>query len=280
MMKGMSGLDLKIVGNKPTEKKFAYTSKDVILYALGIGAQIGELSYIYENYCEGLKVFPSYATVVSKNALPSLGKIDAPKFIHGEELIRLYEPFDPEGEITCTGQVTSIYDKEKAALINISFTGRKENDAKIFEVESAFFYLGAGGFGGERGPKAEDLKPPSCKTPDFSISYPTTKTQAALYRLSGDYNPLHIDPKAARYGGQERPILHGLCTYGFATRAILYGACNGDVSRFREFKARFTNVVYPGDILTTEGWKVEDRYIIQVRTESKVVLSNAYAIIK
>ncbi len=280
MVRKISGLNLEIVDEKPTEKVYSYTSKDVILYALGIGAQVEELPFIYEGYHNGLKVFPSYATVVSKTALPRMGEIDFPRFIHGEELIRLYEPFESRGEVKCNGQVKSIFDKEKAALVNVSFTGTNNKDIKIFEVESTFFYLGAGGFGGERGPKTEDLKPPEGKAPDFSISYPTAKTQAALYRLSGDYNPLHIDPEAAKHGGQECPILHGLCTYGFATRAILYGACDGDISRFKEFKARFTNVVYPGDTLTAEGWKEKDRYIIQVRVGQRIVLSNAYAIIK
>ncbi|TEU00245.1 MAG: MaoC family dehydratase, partial [Candidatus Stahlbacteria bacterium] len=103
--------------------------------------------------------------------------------------------------------------------------------------------------------------------------------QAALYRLSGDLNPLHIDPDLARAGGQEKPILHGLCTYGFTTRAIIHSLCNGDISRFKEFKVRFTNVVYPGESLTTEGWKDNGRYLIQVKTERAVVLSNAYVII-
>ncbi|MFX0009551.1 MAG: MaoC/PaaZ C-terminal domain-containing protein [Candidatus Hermodarchaeota archaeon] len=279
MAPNISGLDLEAVGKKPTEAVFTYTTKDVILYALGIGAQIEELPFIYEKYSTGLKVFPSYATIASKRAFPRMGQIDFPRFIHGEELIRLYEPFAPAGEIKSTGQVKSIYDKGKAALINVSFIGMKAAGSKIFEVESSFFYLGAGGFGGERGPKTEELKPPEGTPPDFSIHFPTTKIQAALYRLSGDYNPLHIDPEAAKHGGQERPILHGLCTYGFATRAILHGACGGNISRFKEFKARFTNVVYPGDTLTTEGWKDDDRYIIQVRVGNRIVLSNAYAII-
>ncbi|MCJ7647031.1 MAG: MaoC family dehydratase, partial [Candidatus Lokiarchaeota archaeon] len=114
----------------------------------------------------------------------------------------------------------------------------------------------------------------------FTVTYKTTENQAALYRLSGDLNPLHIDPKAAKMGGQEKPILHGLSTFGFATRAILHETCESDVSRFKEFRVRFANVVYPGEPLIIEGWKVNGRYIIQVRTERAVVLSNAYAIIE
>lgn len=275
----MSGLDFSIVGKKNPEKVFNYNSKDVILYAVGIGAQASELPFIYEGVSKGLKVFPSFATIVRHVAFPRLGNISFPKFIHGEELVRVHKPFSPQGQITCFSEVTSIYDKGKAAVINITFTGLSRDRTPLFEVESSFFYLGAGGFGGERGPKTESLAPPEDKTPDFSITYKTTENQAAIYRLNGDLNPLHIDPEAARFGGQEKPILHGLCTYGFATRAILYSLCDGDVSRFKEFKVRFTNVVYPGDSLTTEGWKDNGRYLIQVKTERAIVLSNAYVII-
>ncbi len=144
-----------------------------------------------------------------------------------------------------------------------------------------FFYLGGGGFGGESGPKENPVNPPEDKKPEFSISYNTSENQAALYRLNGDYNPLHIDPEfASRSGRFKGPILHGLCTYGFATRAIIYGACDGNVERLKEFKARFTHEVYPGETLTTEGWKDNDRYIIQVKTENSIVLGNAYAIVQ
>jgi acyl dehydratase len=101
--------------------------------------------------------------------------------------------------------------------------------------------------------------------------------QAALYRLNGDLNPLHLDPEFARGGGFDRPILHGLCTYGFAVRAIVKGPLDGDVDRLKSFKARFSSVVYPGDTLTTEGWQQDGRYIIQVRTERGVVMRNGVA---
>ena len=275
----MSGLDFSVVGKKNPEKIYKYTNKDVILYALGIGAQTSELQFLYEGVSGGLKVFPSFVAAPRYIAFPKLGKINFPKFIHGEELIRLHKPIPSQGEIICFSEVTSIYDKGKAALINVETTGLSKDRNPLFEIESAFFYLGAGGFGGDRGPKTEKIRPPEHTQPDFSVTYNTTENQAALFRLSGDLNPLHIDPDLARFGGQEKPILHGLCTYGFATRAILYSLCDGDISRFKEFKVRFTNVVYPGESLTTEGWKDNGRYLIQVKTERAVVLSNAYVII-
>jgi acyl dehydratase len=279
----MTDLDLGIVGKKTENITFKYNWKDVVLYALGIGAKIDDLRFLYEGYPGGLKVFPSYACIVAAAGLQlkRLGKIDYSHFVHGEQSIKFYEPFSPSGEIICQGEVNNIYDKGKAAVIHMTVTGHTSKNDHIFDTKWVFFYLGGGGFGGDPGPKTETINPPVDKKPDFSISYKTDETQAALYRLNGDYNPLHIDPDFAGKSGRFKgPILHGLCTYGFATRAIIYGACDGDVERLKEFKARFTHEVYPGETLTTEGWKDTDRYIIQVKTQSAVVLGNANALIE
>ncbi|MFX1453220.1 MAG: MaoC/PaaZ C-terminal domain-containing protein [Promethearchaeota archaeon] len=276
----MTELDLSVIGKK-TEIEFTYNWKDVVLYALGIGAQIEELQFLYEGYSKGLKVFPSYACIVASAGLQlrRLGKIDYSRFVHGEQLIKLYKPFSSSGDIICQGVVEKIFDKGKAAVIHMKVSGHT-NDEPIFDTKWVFFYLGGGGFGGDPGPKTESLTPPEGIDPDFSISYKTSENQAALYRLNGDFNPLHIDPQFASKSGRFKgPILHGLCTYGFATRAIVYKVCNGDVARLKEFKARFTSEVYPGETLTTEGWKDDERYIIQVRTERAIVLGNAYALV-
>ncbi|MFX0056798.1 MAG: MaoC/PaaZ C-terminal domain-containing protein [Candidatus Hodarchaeota archaeon] len=279
----MAKLDLNMVGKKTDEVIYKYNWKDVALYALGIGAQSNELEFIYEGYKGGIKVIPSYACIVAGSGLQlnKLGNIDFSHFVHGEQSIQLYKPFSPSGEIICQGEVTNIFDKVKAAVIHMNVSGHTKEGEKIFDTKWVFFYLGAGGFGGDSGPKSEPLNPPEGIEPDFIITYKTNENQAALYRLNGDLNPLHIDPEfASRSGRFKGPILHGLCTYGFATRAIVYGACNGEVNRLKEFKARFTSEVYPGEVLTTEGWRVEDRYLIQVRTDRTIVLSNAYAIVE
>jgi acyl dehydratase len=279
----LSGLNLDLIGKKTDEAVFKYSWKDVVLYALGIGAQPDELQFVYEGYPGGLKVFPSYACIVGSVGLQlrKLGKIELSHFVHGEQAIQLYKPFSTSGEIVCQGEVENIYDKGKAAVIHMKVSGRSKENELIFDTKWVFFYLGAGGFGGDPGPKTEPLNPPEGVKPDFSISYKTNENQAALYRLNADLNPLHIDPEiASRSGRFKGPILHGLCTYGYTTRAILYSLCNGDVSRFKEFKARFTSEVYPGETLTTEGWKDNGRYIIQVHTERAVVLGNAYAIVE
>ncbi|MFX1401974.1 MAG: MaoC/PaaZ C-terminal domain-containing protein [Promethearchaeota archaeon] len=279
----MTELNLEIIGKKFPEVTFGYNWKDVVLYALGIGAQVDELQFLYENYSGTLKVFPSYACIAGGAALQlnRLGKIDFSHFVHGEETIKLYKPFSTSGEIVCQAEVENIFDKGNAAVIHMKVSGNDKAGEPIFDTKWVFFYLGGGGFGGDPGPKTEPLTPPEGVEPDFSISYKTLENQAALYRLNGDLNPLHIDPEfASRSGRFKGPILHGLCTYGFATRAIIYGACDGDLKRFKEFKARFTSEVYPGETLTTEGWKVNERYIIQVRTERAIVLGNAYALLE
>ncbi len=279
----MTSLDLDIIGKETEERVRKYTWKDVILYNLGIGAQPDELKFVYERYPGGVQVFPSYACIVGGGGFPRFSKkgIDGARFIHGEQMIKLYKPFPSEGEIKVKGVCENMFDKGKAAVIHTRISGRTIEGEQIFDTKYVHFYIGEGGWGGDRGPKAETLDPPEGKDPNFSITYKTNINQAALYRLSGDYNPLHIDPTFAKRSGKfDRPILHGLCTYGHATRAIVYGLCEGDVSRFREFNARFTSEVYPGEALTTEGWKENGRYIIQVRSErGTVVLGNAYAII-
>ncbi len=274
-------IDLGLIGRKCGPIPFEYTWKDVVLYALSIGAQTTELPFIYENAEGGLKVFPSFATVMGIGLFAELVKdvkVDFSRFIHGEEAVRLHRAIPPGGKTFVEGEVTNIYDKGKGALIIWGLKVMTETGELLAEAEHGIFCMGAGGFGGDPGPKAEAFVAPEGTQPDFTASYYTPENQAALYRLNGDFNPLHLDPKFARLGGFPRPILHGLCTYGYAARAIVLNACDGDAARFKEFKARFSGVVYPGDTLVTEGWKGKGtRYLIRCRTGRGVVLSHAYA---
>jgi len=274
----MPEVDLSVIGKKTDPIVFQYSWKDVVLYALGVGVSADELSFVYENAPGGLKVLPSFCVVAAIKAYPYIGdNIEYSRFLHGEHMIRLSRPIPPEGKIIQVGEVTHIYDKGKGAVYNIQITGETEDGRHLYDIEWIAFYVGAGGFEGDPGPKAEILKPPENVDPDFSISYRVAENQAAIYRLSGDLNPLHLDPEAARRGGFDRPILHGLCTFGFATRAVVNGLVDGDVARLKEFRARFTDVVYPGDTLTTQGWKDKGQYIIQVKSERAVVMGNAVA---
>lgn len=277
----MSEPSLKsLIGLESDVKKVSHRWQDVVLYALGVGAQPDELSFLYEDVPGGLQVLPSYCVIPEYEAMRELEeRFDRSRMLHGEQRIRLFRPLPPEGTLSLVGKVENIFDKGKAAVIHSSVTGRGENGEKLFETLKVGFYRGGGGFGGDPGPKAERLDPPAGAEPDFTVSYPLPEGQAALYRLNGDYNPLHIDPEFARAAGFDRPILHGLCTFGYATRALVHGPCEGDASRLRELKARFSDVVYPGETLTTRGWNQDGRILLEVSTERGVVISNAYAVV-
>jgi acyl dehydratase len=273
-------LNLDIVGKKTDPLPFTYDTDKVILYALGIGAGVDELDFVYE---KNLKVFPTFAVIPGLPAFIPLmmnARLNMLAVLHGEQKIVLHGPMPTSGTIRTSGSCSSIYDKgEKGALINIEAESRDDKGQLLFENHVVIVDRSAGNFGGDRGPKAEKLDPPKGQAPDLHTEHVTSANQAALYRLSGDKNPLHIDPDFAKLGKLPRPILHGLCTFGFAGRAILHSLCGSDPARFKSFAVRFTGVVYPGDTIITEGWKVaEGRYIIQSRTQDgRVVLGNAVA---
>ena len=274
-------IDLALIGKKYGPVPFNYTWKDVVLYALSIGAQTDELQFIYESAEGGLRVFPSFITVMGTEVFAELFKdvnVDFSRFIHGEESVKLHRAIPPQGKTFVEGEITNIYDKVKGALIVWRLKVMTGAGDLLAEVEHGVFYVGAGGFGGDPGPKAEAFEPPERAQPDFTLSYYIPENQAAIYRLNGDLNPLHLDPRFAEMGGFTRPILHGLCTYGYATRAVLNGCCDGDAARFREFRARFSGVVYPGDTLVTEGWADKGSgYFVSCHTHRGIVLSHAYA---
>jgi len=192
----------------------------------------------------------------------------------------LHGPIPPSGRIVSTGKIESIYDKgDKGAVINVKVESKDPDGKLLFENTTVLFDRSGGNFGGDRGPKADKVAPPEGKDPDFHVEYVTSLDQALLYRLSGDKNPLHADPAFAKMAGFDKPILHGLCTFGHAGRAILHEACGSDPARLKSFSARFTGVVFPGDTIITEGWKIEDgRYAIKTTVQDgRVVLGGAVA---
>jgi acyl dehydratase len=271
---------LDLVGKASPPATYRYTAKDAILYALGVGARADELDYLFEK--NGPRVLPTFAVIPSFQSLVEITSnlgVPPETLLHGEQRIRLHRPLPPAGELSTVTEVKGIYDKGKGALILIEARTADERGEPLLDSWSSVFARGAGGFGGERGPEAHKADPPEGKPPDFSMREQTSPEQALLYRLSGDLNPLHASPEFARRGGFDRPILHGLCTYGFAGRAFLRHACGGDATRFRSFAARFAGVVYPGDALTTEGWQVEPgRWVLRTRTQDdRIVLANALA---
>jgi acyl dehydratase len=271
----MPSVDLSLIGKKSEPVVFEYTWKDVALYALGVGASSEELPFVYEGAPGGIKVLPSFCVVPAYKAFPDLGSdIEWSLMLHGEQSIRLSRPVPPEGKLVQVGEVAAIYDKGKGAVFHLKVTGRTEDGKHLYDASWAIFYLGAGGFGGDPGPREKPLDPPDGVEPDVTISSVVGENQAILYRLSGDLNPLHLDPEASKRGGFDRPILHGLCTYGYAVRSAINGVLGGDVTRFKNFKARFSRSVYPGDTLTTRCWVEEDRCLVNVSTEQGVVLKN------
>jgi acyl dehydratase len=278
------GLNFDLVGVPSAPRVHAYGWKDTVLYALGVGARLpDELPFLYEG--QGPQVLPTFAVVPSFDAMVDVcSRLGAnmAMVVHGEQTIRLHRPIPPQGTFSTVAVVTAIYDKGKGALAVVEARTSDDRGQPVFDNVFSIFVRGAGGFGGERGPQDQATRPaepPEGAAPAFSITETTTAEQAALYRLSGDLNPLHIAPQMAQAVGFERPILHGLCTYGFAGRALLRGACGGDPARLTSLSARFSAPVMPGDTLTTHGWQVgPDRWFLRVVTgDGKAVLTHGLA---
>ena len=244
------------VGAKGAPSKRSWTSKDALLYAVGIGAGTDELQYTTENTKNiDQKVFPTFAVIVGGGGIPmrEVGSFNPTLMVHGEQGIELLSEIPAEGEIESVGECAAIYDKGSAAVLE--FTSESKNVATgevLLRTRTSLFCRGEGGWGGDRGP-SEKIQFPS-RTSDQQVSYTTREDQALTYRLSGDRNPLHSDPSFAAMGGFEKPILHGLCTYGFTGRGLLNEICGGDAGRFKSMNARFSKPVFPGDTLTVSIW--------------------------
>jgi acyl dehydratase len=275
------GIDLSLAGKTTDAIEHAYSWKDCVIYALGVGVRMPEeLDYLFE--MNGPKVLPTFAVVPSFQCLLDIVRRlgAAPtSILHGEQKVILHRPIPPSGTFRTVATVTGIYDKGKGALVVVEATTTDHKGEPVFDNVFSLFVRGAGGFGGERGPEALAADPPVGHEPAFRVVEKTTAEQAALYRLSGDLNPLHISPQIAKMGGFDRPILHGLCTYGHAGRAVLHHACGGDPAKFKSFSARFSGVVFPGDELTTTAWKAgPGMYLVTVTTQDdRVVVKNAIA---
>ncbi len=218
----------KSLGAELPPMTYELTRDKVILYALGVGAvpEGDELPFVYEN---GLKVLPTFGVVAPFPALMAVMSvpgvdINPIMILHGEQYLEVRKhPIPIEGTLTSRPRIASIYDKGKGALMEIEVDTEDQDGNVVFFNRFATFVRGEGGFGGEKGPPPGN-EPPD-RPPDEVVEETTLKRQAAIYRLSGDFNPLHVDPQFAAMAGYDRPIIHGLCTFGFVGRAVLRTYC-------------------------------------------------------
>lgn len=251
------------VGAKSEPTRQSWTSKDALLYAVGVGAgqvPLEELQYTTENSTDiDQKVLPTMAVILGGGggAFAQIGSFNPAMLVHGEQQIALHREIPVEGEIETVSEITGIYDKGKGAVVVSEATSTLVSDGQpLFSKTMSAFIRGEGGWGGDSGPALEWERPDG--DPDEVVTYTTRPEQALIYRLSGDRNPLHADPQFAAMGGFDTPILHGLCTYGFTGRGLLRSLCDGDPSRFRSMYGRFSSPVFPGESLTVNVWRTGD----------------------
>jgi acyl dehydratase len=250
------------VGARSEPARRSWTSKDALIYAVGVGAGLDELAFTTEN-TKGVpqQVLPTMAVVLGAGgggAFSAVGEINWTMLVHGEQAVELHQPLPVEGEAESVVTVTGIYDKGSGALLTTETVATDVATGQpLFTTRSGAFIRGEGGWGGDRGPSGPRNVAPD-RPADQVVAYDTRADQALLYRLSGDRNPLHSDPSFAAAAGFDRPILHGLCTYGFTGRALLHALCGSDPARFRSMEARFSSPVWPGDTLAVSIWETGD----------------------
>ncbi|TVR21111.1 MAG: MaoC family dehydratase [Ilumatobacter sp.] len=248
------------VGDRSDPYETSWTSKDALLYAVGIGAGVDELAFTTEN-TSGVdqQVFPTYPVVMGYgggSAMRNIGSFNPAMLVHGQQAVTLHRPIPVEGTVTVVGELVAMHDKGKAAVVVTESTATMDGEP-LYTTMSSVFIRGEGGWGGDRGPSGPQNVPPD-RDADHEVTYQTSPDQALIYRLSGDRNPLHSDPAFAAMGGFDRPILHGLCSYGFTGRALLHTLCGGDPARFHHIEARFASPVFPGEALTIRMWETSD----------------------
>ncbi|MGI9208061.1 MAG: MaoC/PaaZ C-terminal domain-containing protein [Rhodococcus sp. (in: high G+C Gram-positive bacteria)] len=252
----------------PTVREAGWTERDVILYHLGLGAGVdslnpAELEWVYE---KNLKVLPTFAMVagqgVSAGAVTAAGlnlpgiDIDLRKILHGGQSLTVHAPIPVSGAATISSRVADVWDKGKAAVIVLEQSAQDSGGKPLWTTAMQIWARGEGGFGGDAGPDASNAVPE--RSPDKVIVCPTSTQQALMYRLSADMNPLHADPAFAKMAGFDRPILHGLASYGIVCKAVVDGVLDGDPTRVRTFSVRFAGSLYPGETIETAVWRDGD----------------------
>lgn len=277
---------LAAVGHRFKPTTMQYKENDLSLYALSVGAATDpldptELQFVYELNRDGFKALPTYAVTFPFTLLWQITEVPGLRFnpallLHGEQYLELKRPLPTNATVTNTARIANVYDKGSGALVLLDVHTADESGEEIAYNQVSLFIRGIGGFGGERGPSSAGTPLPD-RAPDAIHREKTNDNQALLYRLSsGDGNPLHADPAFAAAGGFDRPILHGLCTFGFAGRAVLRHFAGNDPARIRSIRSRFTRHVFPGETIVTEMWADDGRVLFQckVAERDEIVLSN------
>ena len=273
------------VGVESAPRQSSWTSTDSILYALGVGAGMAdptgaELEFTTENSIDiEQKALPTMAVVLggaggAESPLRQIGDVNYALLVHGEQSVRLHKPLPFEATVTSSTKIANIYDKGKAALVVLETSATDDADgAPLFTSQSLLFFRGEGGWGGDPGPQSTVAIPD--RDADQVVSYATRADQALLYRLNGDRNPLHSDPQFAAKAGFDKPILHGLCTYGVTGRALVHACCDGDPANFKGMDARFSSPVMPGEQLDVHVWDEGDStYFRTTATDGRTVIDN------
>jgi len=274
----------KALANPPSTGESYYGKDDVILYHLGLGAGVpatdaNELEYTYE---KNLKVLPSFAVVANtRGSSSSMRKFEGLDYnpallLHGEQEIVIHKPLPAESKLKTETRVKDVFDKGKAALLILETNVSDEDGDPLYSVRMSLFLRGEGGFGGPEGPKPANVAPD--REPDGTIERTTLPQQALIYRLSGDKNPLHADPDFAAKAGFDRPIIHGLLSYGLCCKAIVDDLLDGDVTKVASYGARFAGVGFPGETYQISYWKEGDKILFGANSKERdgaKIISNA-----
>jgi acyl dehydratase len=267
-------IDTTLAGFELEPRQWSWDERDVMLYALGVGASVStDLPYVYEGF--GPRVLPTFGVLGGnrfQQAMLAAIDIDLGALLHGEQSIKLHRPIPPRASAETTRRIVKVWDKGSAAVLEWESV-TSDSDGPIVTTSSTSFIRGAGGFGGERGPSSATSRP--SRPPDIETHERVSPDQSALYRLSGDRNPIHIDPDFARAAGFDAPFLHGLCTFGIAGRVLVQQLCEGRPERFNSFRARFSAIVAPGDELVVRLWRDRTAANVEVATaDGTVVLTH------
>jgi acyl dehydratase len=281
-------IDLDVaIGAELPPVEFSWTSSDVQLYHLGLGAGSDpldqrELRYLIDNAPQVLPTFGNVAQSFHMTEAPTVQfpgiDIELSKVLHASEAITVPGPIPPTGTGIAVTRFTDIWDKGKAAVIWSETEVKAPDGTLLWTQKRSIFARGEGGFGGERGPSgSSSTSPSSDRAPDLELEVPTLPQQALLYRLCGDRNPLHSDPEFASAAGFPKPILHGLCTYGMTCKALVDAILGGDTEALGSYGARFAGVIFPGETLKVSAWKGDNGYTGTVTAPSRdgaIVLSD------